>query len=110
MKKEHCQCTYQSEKQVLTVLLLGEIDHHRAVAVRCEIDDKIYETKPKKTVLDLSKIDFMDSSGLGLIMGRLALMQKIGGELSIKKPNARVQRILELSGIGRMIGIEEEEK
>ena len=91
---------------VLLVKLAGEIDHHSAVTVRSELDGKICQIRPNKTVLDLSDIDFMDSSGLGLIMGRYALMHKLGGELTLKNPNERVIRIFELAGLGRIIKIE----
>ena len=109
------KCLYETNIRdgVLEVRLFGEIDHHSAVGVRSDIDSLIYEVRPKKTVLDLASIDFMDSSGLGLIMGRYALMQRIGGELTLKNPNERVMKIFDLAGLGRIIRIEndkEEEK
>ena len=54
----------------------------------------------------LSKIDFMDSSGIGLIMGRYARMQKLGGALKIKDPSERVERICRLAGLERIVSIE----
>ena len=89
----------------LRIKLRGEIDHHSAVAVRSAIDEKIYELRPKRMVMDLSRIDFMDSSGLGLIMGRYALIQKLGGELIVSEPSDRVLRVFELAGLGRIIKI-----
>ena len=106
MIKKKCLYEMRQEESVLCVKLRGEIDHHSAVSVRGDIDARIYETRPKKTVLDLSEIDFMDSSGLGLIMGRYALMQRIGGELTLKAPNERIMKIFELAGLGRIIRIE----
>ncbi|MBO5415425.1 MAG: STAS domain-containing protein [Clostridia bacterium] len=108
MLKKHCKYETQIENGVLTVTLRGEIDHHSAVSVRTEIDSLIYELRPQKTVLDLSEIDFMDSSGLGLIMGRYALMQRIDGELTLKNPNERIVKIFELAGLGRIVKIEED--
>ena len=104
-------CIYEIERQgtTLVVTLRGEIDHHSAVSVRGEIDAAICESGVDKTVLDLSNINFMDSSGLGLIMGRYALMQRLGGELTLKDPNERVVKIFELAGLGRIIKIENEE-
>ncbi len=89
----------------LTVLLKGEIDHHAAAAVRESIDREICRTRPKRTVLDLSGIDFMDSSGLGLIMGRIALMRDLSGETVLKNPTEKVLRIVRLAGLERMITI-----
>ena len=101
-------CNFESEfhEGRLCVTLIGEIDHHSAVSVRSAIDEKLYELRPLTLVMDLSRIDFMDSSGLGLIMGRYALMQKLGGDFLISNPSDRVQKIFELSGLGRIIKIE----
>ena len=90
----------------LTVILRGEIDHHNAAFLRTRIDKLIYEKKPPKLILDLSAIEFMDSSGLGLIMGRYSLVRKLGGQLVIRKPTANILRICKLAGMERMISIE----
>ena len=110
MIKKNCLYETSLENDVLTVTLRGEIDHHSAVGVRSDIDSLIYEVRPRKTVLDLFAIDFMDSSGLGLIMGRYALMQRIGGELTLRNPNERVVKIFELAGLGRIIKIENDKE
>ena len=81
---------------------------HSAVSVRSAIDAKIYETRPKSLLMDLSSIDFMDSSGLGLIMGRYALMQKLGGDFCIVNPAERALKIFELAGLGRIIKVKSE--
>lgn len=106
------RCYYEVERSAdkLAIVLRGEIDHHSAVSVRGEIDALIYEERPRHVALDMSGIDFMDSSGLGLIMGRYALMQKIGGELTLSSPNERILKILRLAGLERIIKIEDGEK
>ena len=106
MTRNPCNCEFIYRDGVLEVTLQGEIDHHSAVAVRTGIDEEICREHPQKTILDLSGIEFMDSSGLGLIMGRYALMQKLGGALTLKNPNERIVRIFDLAGLGRMIRIE----
>lgn len=110
MLKKNCTFEMSFSGGVLEFRLLGEIDHHSAVMVRTEMDAEIRKQMPKKTVLDLSGIDFMDSSGLGLIMGRYALMQSLGGVLSVRNPNERIVKILELAGFGRVISIEMDKK
>ena len=102
--------TYTSEDGILTLKLPGEIDHHSAVGLREEADRLIYLDHPKKLLLDLSGIDFMDSSGLGFIMGRYALVSKLGGSLALLNPNARVSRILSLSALERIIKTERTDK
>ena len=105
-------CRYESDfcEGVLEFRLLGEIDHHSAVNIRTAMDAEICELRPKKVIIELCGIDFMDSSGLGLIMGRYALVQKMGGILSLRSPNERILKILELAGVMRIIGIETEKK
>ena len=102
--------TYTSEDGILTLKLTGEIDHHSAVGLREEADRLIYLEHPKKLLLDLSGIDFMDSSGLGFIMGRYALVSKLGGTLALLNPNARVSRILAISARERIIKTERTDK
>lgn len=98
------------EGGTVVVSLVGEIDHHNASSLRTGIDKLIYEKRPNKLILDLSKIDFMDSSGLGLIMGRFSLVRELGGELSVRNPNANVLKICKLAGMERLIRIEKSEK
>lgn len=107
MLKHHCQYETAFADGVLTIRLGGEIDHHSAVSVRVALDEEISRLRPAKTVLDLGEIEFMDSSGLGLIMGRYSLMQKLGGTLTLKQPNERIVKIFELANLGRMICIED---
>ena len=110
MLKQNCLFSFCESESILSVELCGEIDHHSAVSVRTRIDEEIKKLMPKKTVLILSGIDFMDSSGLGLVMGRYALMERLGGELTVKDPAPRVMDIFELAGLSRMIKIETSHK
>lgn len=110
MLRKNCTLEFKTEGDSLVVYINGEIDHYSAVWVRAEIDTKIAELCPKNTVLSLSKIDFMDSSGIGLIMGRYARMQKLGGSLILRNPSERVERICRLAGLERIVTIEKSEK
>ena len=105
MIRTTCRIEFLLDGKTLTACLNGEIDHHAAAQVRERIDAEIYRCRPQITVLDLSGIDFMDSSGLGLIMGRIALMQRLGGEAVLKNPTEKVLRIVRLSGLERLIKI-----
>ncbi len=106
MVKEDKKFLYKIDSGVLEIKLMGEIDHHSAVNVRSDIDGLIFDLRPQKVVLDLSEISFMDSSGLGLIMGRYALIKDFGGTLSLRAPTVAVMKILTLAGMERMIKIE----
>ena len=84
---------------VLRVAIVGEINHHNAVFVRQEIDEKIQELNSKNLVLDLAEVSFMDSSGLGLVMGRYQRMQELGGTLTVANPSAEHKKLFKLAGL-----------
>ena len=76
----------------LTVWLSGELDHHSARRMREEIDAAVERTKPARLRLDFGGVAFMDSSGIGLIMGRFRLMQLYGG----------IRKVIRLAGLDRL--------
>lgn len=84
----------------------GDIDHHNARVIRMQIDDELYKQRPRKLTLDLSRVEFMDSSGLGLILGRFNKASDIGTEFTLLNPADSVRKILDVAGIARMIKIE----
>lgn len=89
----------------LKIKLRGEIDHHSASAVRVSMDDMIRSRHPRQLIIDMSAVDFMDSSGLGLIMGRYSLMESIGGKTCVLDPSPATERIMNLAGMERVISI-----
>lgn len=89
----------------LKIKLRGEIDHHSASAVRTSMDDMIRSRHPRRLIIDMSAVDFMDSSGLGLIMGRYSLMESMGGETCVLDPSPATERIMSLAGMERVITI-----
>lgn len=90
----------------LKIKLRGEIDHHCASAIRNAIDGEIFSRKPRGLIIDMSNVDFMDSSGLGLIMGRYSVIKELGGELIVQNPNSGIERVMSLAGMERVIKIE----
>ena len=88
----------------------GEIDHHATKSLREEIDLKIFSERPQRIVFDFSRTSFMDSSGLGLILGRYRRAKEIGAVLEIVNPGEKIYRILEMAGIDKMISIKGVEK
>ncbi len=90
----------------LSVHVRGEIDHHTAGEIRRGIDGELFEKRPKKLILDLSAVSFMDSSGLGLIMGRYSVMKELEGEMVVWNPSPETRSILTLAGMERMVRIE----
>ena len=91
---------------VLYIKLSGDIDHHTAKEVRDSVDNLIKRTNPVELELDLSDIEFMDSSGLGLVLGRYKKQTEMGGKMKILNPTKRVMQILQLAGVEKIIKIE----
>ncbi len=104
--KSGCAVRQNLQDGILTIAVSGEIDHHNARTIRSQIDESLYYYRSKNVQLDLSDVTFMDSSGLGLILGRFTLARELGGELKIVDPSENVSKILELAGTGRLIQIE----
>jgi len=96
----------RSRDDMLLVKLLGEIDHHGAVSLREDIDALLVRERPHRLVVELSGVRFMDSAGLGLLMGRYRLMQQLGGKMVLFNPNGAVMKILQLAGMERFMEIE----
>ncbi|GHU34352.1 anti-sigma F factor antagonist [Clostridia bacterium] len=90
----------------LYVRLDGDIDHHSSRSVREEVDRLIAASGAEIFELDLSEVDFMDSSGLGLVLGRYKKQTESGGKMKIINPSERILRILRLAGIEKIIKIE----
>ena len=99
--------TFQKRQQKLIACLSGEIDHHSALPIRREIDRKIRQDKPPVLHLDFSGVTFMDSSGVGLVMGRYREMQPYGGVLELGGMSPTVKRIMRLSGIEKIATVVE---
>ena len=90
----------------MVAVLSGEIDHHCARPMRVEIDEMIEQVQPTVLILDFGGVTFMDSSGIGLIMGRHRTMQEIGGEVIVQNPPPHIRRVLRISGIERIAKIQ----
>jgi len=102
--------SFEATEERLHVYVCGEIDHHSAKIIRDGIDEKIFELRPKELYINLKDVEFMDSSGLGLIMGRYKLMKIYGGRTLIESPSHRVLKIIELAQMGRIVDIVFEDK
>ncbi len=98
-----------STQQRVTAFLEGEIDHHTAAALRMEIDDAIQRNKPKTLKLDFADVTFMDSSGIGLVMGRFRTLQPFGGKLVVSNLSPQVYKIMQLAGLEKIAKISKRE-
>ncbi len=91
--------TFQKQRRKLIAEIRGELDHHAAEPIRREIDRRMRQDKPSVLRLDFHGVTFMDSSGVGLVMGRYRLLRSWGGKLELTGMSGTVRRIMQLSGI-----------
>ena len=87
---------------VLTAYLSGELDHHSAAAMRKAIDEAVELNMPELLVLDFCGISFMDSSGIGLVMGRYRNIARHGAKLHISGASEQIYKVLKLAGLERL--------
>lgn len=81
----------------------GEIDHHYAAKLKDKIDREIYENKVNNLILDFDNVTFMDSSGIGVIVGRYKIISSLGGKVMIVRANKQINKILEISGLKNLL-------
>ncbi len=89
-------------RKEIRVYLDGEIDHHSASLIRAGIDDAIILRRPKLLILDFEGVSFMDSSAIGLVMGRYKLMKTHGGEIRVEGLSTSAYKVMKLAGIERL--------
>lgn len=89
----------------MIVSISGELDHHNAAAVREEIDRRFSVSSAKHLVFNLKNLKFMDSSGLGILIGRYKTVSAAGGKTSIAAPVQSAERLINLAGIHKIIPI-----
>lgn len=97
----------------VTAMLSGDIDHHSARGMREDIDRYIELSRPSMLILNFSKVSFMDSSGIGLIMGRYKLMRELGGNICVRHNGGAIGRMLSMASLSRIgidVGGEKNEK
>ncbi|MEG2813686.1 MAG: anti-sigma factor antagonist [Oscillospiraceae bacterium] len=86
----------------LTALVSGEIDHHSSREIREQIDKEIEFNKSKKLIIDFKDVTFMDSSGIGLIMGRYKLMKSFDGDVFIANCSFQMKKVMKLAGLDKL--------
>jgi len=96
------QVLLRNKQNILIIKLRGELDHHGAEQIRAEIENAVTSGQARHVVFDFSELSFMDSSGIGLIIGRYKTIKSLGGRVALVC-NGQMQRLVELSGLTRLI-------
>lgn len=100
----------EKKENVLCVRLDGELDHHTAAELREEVDDALEKNDLTHILLNLERLTFMDSSGLGVILGRYKLIQMIGGEMAVCGIHPQIKRLFEMSGLFKIVRLAKTEE
>lgn len=99
------QIELETRHRTLVVRLAGELDHHTADALRTAIENELDRDVVTSVLLNLRDLTFMDSSGLGVLLGRYRRLNQMEGRMVACCLSQQVMRIFELSGLTRIIGI-----
>ncbi|MBB5172984.1 anti-sigma F factor antagonist [Texcoconibacillus texcoconensis] len=94
---------------VLCVRLDGELDHHTSKQLKEQVDESLEKLDVEDVLLNLSNLTFMDSSGLGVILGRYKFVQNIGGQIVVCSIPQQIKRLFEMSGMFKIIRLEDDE-
>lgn len=89
--------------KILIVHVNGELDHHNSIYVREKADEKIIKEGIKNIIFDFNGTDFMDSSGIGVIMGRYKLIREFNGKIAVVNVKNNIKKILLFSGLNKII-------
>ena len=94
---------FEKVKNCLVVYPEGQIDHHTSEEMRQEVDKQFKMSLAKNIVFDFNDITFMDSSGIGMLIGRYKSAHLMGGRIAVTGVNSDLKKIFTLSGLGRII-------
>lgn len=97
------EITYIPKQRLILVRIVGEIDHHSAESIRHVVEKELRRTSAINVAFDFGAVTFMDSSGIGMIIGRYKTVAALGGAVIIFDANEQVKRIINMSGLSRLV-------
>ena len=95
------------ENKILVFEITEELDHHVCERIRRRADYEIQRFMPKRVVLDFNRVVFMDSAGIGLVLGRYKTANSFGGKLELTNMNEKIKKVFEMSGLLKLTPIVE---
>ena len=96
---------FDEEEKTLTFKITKEIDEHSVQMIRRKADYEIERYMPRKVIFDFDNVTFMDSAGIGLIIGRYKFANLIGAKLEMKNLTDSIEKIFRMSGVLRLISV-----
>ncbi len=94
--------TIDIQENYMVARLTGELDHHSVQPIREEIDKMAVQCHPSELMLDFGGVTFMDSSGIGLVMGRYKLMQELEGSVRLINLPSSIQKVMRVAGMDKL--------
>lgn len=104
------EANYSEKDKQLVFKITEEIDHHTTEKIRRKMDNEITKYMPRKIVFDFNQVTFMDSAGIGMLIGRYKMIKMLGGGAELINVNASIKKIFEMCGVLKIIPIREERK
>lgn len=98
------------KKDTLFIRLKGELDHHTSIELRERINILMEEYAITNIVFNMKELEFMDSSGIGVILGRYNQVKRLGGVIVLCHLTATIERIVRLSGLYKIVVITKDEE
>lgn len=92
-----------AKHRMIVMKIYGEIDHHTAGGIRKELEKEIKRTGAVNIALDFGNVTFMDSSGIGMIIGRYKTVKSLGGYIILYDVSESVNRLLRMSGVSDLV-------
>lgn len=96
---------FLKEDKLLLIKITEEIDHHSTEKIRRMADNEITRYMPRKVLFDFGKVSFMDSAGIGMIIGRYKTATMLGGVVEMTNVKPSIQKVFEMSGVLKIIPI-----
>lgn len=95
------------EEKMLLIEITEELDHHASERIRRRVDYEIQRFMPKRVVFDFRMVKFMDSAGIGLLIGRYKTAKLYGGQVELANVSDKIKKIFEMSGVLKIMSIVE---
>ncbi len=99
------QVQLKMKGRTLIAKLVGELDHHNAKTIKEMLENAIASKACLNLIFDLTGLSFMDSSGIGVIIGRYKLLESIGGKVQIVSDKTPINKLITMSGLARLMDV-----
>lgn len=109
LKEGRMKIDFDEKDKLLNLEIDEEIDHHKAEILRRNADYEIQRRNPKRVILDFNNVYFMDSAGIGMVIGRYKTASMIGAKIEMKNVKPNIRKIFDMTGVLKIIPIVEEE-